>query len=295
MFDLRYHVASLAAVFLALIIGIVVGVGISGKGFVADSERKVFNERIADLNQRLDSANRRGAELARAQRAAQTFVADAYPALMDGRMIGLHVALVFVGHEDGRIQSLVEQALDDGGGDPPLRTRALKLPVDVPTLRRALVRRPALAALATKARIGKLGRRLGEDLVTGGGNTIWPSLSAELIEQRSGNDKPPVDGVVIVRTVAPQSGPTARLLAGFYAGIAGAGVPAVGVERTNAKVSAVPAFAKQDLSTVDDIDTEAGRLALVLLLGGASHGQYGVKQTAEDGVLPEILPAAPSG
>ena len=45
MFDLRYHVASLAAVFLALIIGIVVGVGISGKGFVADSERSCSTSR----------------------------------------------------------------------------------------------------------------------------------------------------------------------------------------------------------------------------------------------------------
>ena len=60
MFDLRYHVASLAAVFLALIIGIVVGVGISGKGFVSDSERALLNERIADLNNRLDSATQTG-------------------------------------------------------------------------------------------------------------------------------------------------------------------------------------------------------------------------------------------
>ena len=39
MFDLRYHVASLAAVFVALVIGIFVGVGLSGKGFVNDAER----------------------------------------------------------------------------------------------------------------------------------------------------------------------------------------------------------------------------------------------------------------
>jgi hypothetical protein len=71
-------------------------------------------------------------------------------------------------------------------------------------------------------------------------------------------------------------------------------VPAVGVERSGAGDSAVTAFAKHDLSTVDDLDTEAGRLALVLLLGGATPGRYGVKQTAEDGVLPEI-PPAPSG
>ena len=59
MFDLRYHVASLAAVFLALIIGILVGVGISGKGFVSDSERKLLNEKIARLQGQLDSATRR--------------------------------------------------------------------------------------------------------------------------------------------------------------------------------------------------------------------------------------------
>src|SRR5205085_6669878 len=34
MLDFRYHVTSLVAVFLALIVGIVVGVGISGSGFV---------------------------------------------------------------------------------------------------------------------------------------------------------------------------------------------------------------------------------------------------------------------
>ncbi len=295
MFDLRYHVASLAAVFLALIIGIVVGVGISGKGFVSDSERRVFNERIADLKSRLESANRRGSELARAQRAAQTFVSDAYPALMAGRMTGLRVALVFAGHEDGRVRSLVEQALDDASGAPVLRTRALKLPIELPRLRRALATRPALAALATQRKIGDLGRRLGEDLVAGGDNVLWQLLSSELIEERSGNDKPPADGVVIARTVAPQAGPTARFLAGFYAGLASAGVPAVGVERTNAAASAIPAFAKQELSTVDDIDTEAGRLGLVLLLAGAAPGQYGVKQTAEDGVLPKILPAVGGG
>ena len=43
MFDLRYHVASLAAVFLMLVVGILIGVGISGRGFVDDAERNHFN------------------------------------------------------------------------------------------------------------------------------------------------------------------------------------------------------------------------------------------------------------
>jgi hypothetical protein len=295
MFDLRYHVASLAAVFLALIIGIVVGVGISGKGFVSDSERSLFNQRIADLKSQLDSATARGTDLARAQRAAQTFVTDAYPTLMDRRMTGERVALVFAGHEDGRVRSLVEQALGDAGGEPPLRTRALKLPIDLSALHRALAKRPALAALATKARVGDLGRRLGEELVAGGKALLWQRLSSDLVEERAGNDIPPVDAVVIARTVPPQAGVTALFLAGFYAGIGSAGVPAVGVERAQDAGGAAAAYARQALTPVDDLDVEAGRLAVVLLLGGATPGQYGVKKAAKDGLLPPIPPAATGG
>jgi len=207
---------------------------------------------------------------------------------MDGRMSGLRVALVFVGPQDGRTRSLVEQALEDAGGAAPLRTRALKLPIDPPALRRALSRRPALASLATRQRISDLGRRLGEELVAGGDSALWKLLSDDLLQERAGNDAPPADGVVVARTVAPQTGVTARFLAGFYAGIGSDGLPAIGVERSQRGLSAVTAFAKQHLSTVDDLDTEAGRLALVLLLGGAAPGQYGVRKTAADGVLPQI-------
>ena len=295
MFDLRYHVASLAAVFLALIIGIVVGVGISGKGFVSDSERSLFNERIADLKSRLDSATTRSTDLTRSQRAAQAFVQNAYPPLMANRLAGDRVALVFVGSEDDRARSLVEQTLGDAGGPPPLRVRALKLPVDLPTLHRALKGRPVLAALATQRKIGELGRRLGADLVAGGSSPLWQALAPSLVEERSGNDAPPVDGVVVSRSAKPQSGATARFLAGFYDGLASQGVPAVGVEVTRPRASAVDAFAKHDLATVDDLDAQAGRLALALLLSGATPGQYGVKKSAHDGVLPQIPPTVGSG
>ena len=288
MFDLRYHVASLAAVFLALIIGILVGVGISGKGFVSDSERKVLNAQISDLRAARDSANRRANELVREQRAAQTFVADAYPALMANRLAGARIALVFVGPVDGRVRGLVEQALDDAGAAAPLRVRALKLPIDLAALRRALRGHPALVALATKRRVDDLGRRLAEDFVAGGDSMPWRLLSPQLVEEQSGNAAPPADGVVVARSIPAQSGVTARFLAGFYAGLTSAGVPAVGVEVARTADSAVDAFARQDLATVDDLDSEAGRLALALLLAGAPPGNYGVKKSARDGVLPPI-------
>ena len=59
MFDLRYHVASLAAVFLALVIGILVGVGISSGGFVSKGERSLLNSKIDELQRSLDAARLR--------------------------------------------------------------------------------------------------------------------------------------------------------------------------------------------------------------------------------------------
>ena len=57
------------------------------------------------------------------------------------------------------------------------------------------------------------------------------------------------------------------------------------MEASDAASSAVPIFRSADLSSVDDVDTPAGRLALVLLLAGSPNGHYGFKRTADD-VLP---------
>ena len=65
---------------------------------------------------------------------------------------------------------------------------------------------------------------------------------------------------------------------------------------TRVEQSAIPVFQRFRLSTVDGIDTELGQLALVLLLSGADPGDYGVRDTAEDGILPPIEPLpAPTG
>ena len=76
MFDFRYHVASLTAVFVALVIGILVGVGLSGRGFVDDAERANLTRQIADLRQQRDDAQQSLASAGRSAQALKDF-ADA--------------------------------------------------------------------------------------------------------------------------------------------------------------------------------------------------------------------------
>lgn len=295
MFDLRYHVASLAAVFLALIIGILAGVGIAGGGFVSKAERKVLNDQIAEAKSQRDAARQRVTQLEQEQQATRKYVNDTYPTLVANRLAGKRIVLVSVGPMDGLARDSVKAALRDAGAPSPLRVRSIKVPIDDPALDTALGDRPSFAQYLGADRLPDLGRALAEELVKGGRTPLWDALSTQIVEERSGPDRPAADGVVVMRSVKAQQDGTARFLDGFYSGLATAGTPAVGAEAAGVRPSAIPAFERTALSTVDSVDTAPGRLALVLLLGGAQPGHYGVRHTATDGVLPAIPPAPPAG
>jgi copper transport outer membrane protein MctB len=295
VFDLRYHVASLAAVFLMLVVGILIGVGISGRGFVDDAERRVFNDRIAGLQEQVDAANATADDLQRRQKAAQDFVESAYPVLVEGRLARKNIAVAVLGSVEQGSFRFVEGALTDADGRLA-RMRAVTVPLRLDAVEAVLADRPALGGYAGEDHLGNLGRDLGRELVAGRETPLWDALAGEVVEEQSGGLSDPVDGVVVIRPAEPQAGGTSRFLAGFYQGLGSTGVPVVGVEPGRVEQSAIPVFQHYGLSTVDGIETELGQLALVLLLGGADPGDYGVRDTAKSGILPPIEPLpVPSG
>ena len=290
MFDLRYHAASLAAVFLALIIGILVGVGITRGGFVSSAERGALNAQVADLRDQRDTAREHITELEHEEQANQDFVEATYPALMADRLRDKKIVLLSIGSIDPSVRTNVIQALRDAGAPYPVRIRSLKVPVDDKALDAAMGGHPALAQYRGNDRLPDLGRELASEVVSGGRMPLWDSLASELVSEQIGGSRSAADGVVVARSVKAQKDGTARFLQGFYSGLAGAGVPAIGVEVSGAVNSAIPAFERSSLSTVDSIENTPGRLALALLLAGGQSGNYGVESTATDGVLP-LVPA----
>jgi hypothetical protein len=294
MFDLRYHVASLAAVFLALIIGILVGVGLSDRGLVDKYKKTLLESRVANLTKQLSNASQRSGDLAREQRAAQTYINETYPVLVRNRLHGKKIAVVFVGSVDDGTRRAVERSLNDAGAQQ-LRLRALKVPIDVLQVDSALASQSDAKGYVGKGRLEALGKTLGDELVRGGETPLWNGLADALIEQQAGGSKNPADGVVVVRTVPPQRDGTSRFLLGLYEGLGSGGLPAVGVETSDAADSALAVYEQAGLSTVDDIDKATGRLALVLLLAGSQSGQYGLKPSAQDVLPPFQTPTAPGG
>jgi Copper transport outer membrane protein, MctB len=290
VFDLRYHVASLAAVFFALVIGILVGVALASHG-LGNTERNRLQRQIDVANANVKAAKDRLTDATDASRADAAFVDSAYDTVMRDRLQGRHIAVLFIGSVGGELLKSVNRTLTDADAPPRLRLRAITVPVDDAAIDRTLDGRPQLASYTGPDKLDDLGRELADEFGLGGDTPVWDALQNELVEERNGGMRRPADGVVIVRTAQPQADGTARFLHGLFSGLADDAIPVVGVEATDSKPSAVPVFRRYSLSTVDDVDTKVGRVALAQLLAGASGGAYGTKKTAADGVLPDVAQA----
>jgi hypothetical protein len=289
VFDLRYHVASLAAVFFALVIGILVGVALASHG-LGNTERKRLERAVDDANTRAVRAEDKVATLTDEGRADAAFVDKAYDAVMTDRLQGRHIAVLFIGSVDGTILKSLNKTLNDADAPLKLRLSAVTVPLDDAAIDGILNRRPQLATYAGPEKLDDLGRELADEFVLGGDIPVWNALENKLVEETSGTMRKPADGIIVVRTAEPQADGTARFLRGLFSELADRAIPVVGVESSDAKPSAVPTLKGYSISTVDDIDKPVGRVALALLLADAPHGSYGVKKTATDGVLPEVLP-----
>ena len=289
MFDLRYHLASLTAVFVALILGILIGIGLAATDTVRERDVENLENDVAQLSRELEVERGRSAQLALQQEGTEQFIEDSYAALMHERLAGKRFALVFAGSIDNRVRQSIERALEDSGSDGVTRVRALKLPLDPQVFARILGGGRPFEEYEDQDDLGAFGRDLANELVEGGETPLWDALSGQLVEEQEGGFRSAVDGVVLARTAEPQSGVTTQFLAAFYRGLASNGIPAVGVEMSDTRPSTLRSFSRRDLATVDHLNLRIGRLALALLLDGGEEGQYGLR--GEDGILP--LPIEP--
>jgi copper transport outer membrane protein MctB len=300
VFDLRYHVASLAAVFFALVIGILVGVALASHG-LGNTERKRLEDDLKRAQSRGDALQAQLTAKEESGALDSAFVEKAYEFVLADRLKGKRIAILFVGSKDQQLNSSIRRALSDAGAGEPLRVTALTVPIDSAKMTEQLANRPFQRAYAGEDRLNVLGHALGQEFAAGAPTPLWNALQGLIVEERDGRLKQPADGVVVVRTVPAQTGATALFLKGLYSGIEDVGVPAIGVEVTEGDGSATEAFKKAGLSTVDDIDMKAGKLALVLLLSDPSvrdncektkQCNFGTKPSiADDGPLPNVVPA----
>jgi hypothetical protein len=282
-YSARYHATSLIAVFLALAIGILIGAEFGGDALT--NTRKNLEHSLVN---NLQDARSRSDELSGQLGRANEFADRVYPVLTRERLQGKRIAIVALGGLPSEDTNAVEDALGPTGARL-VGVGVIREPVDLNGLAGDLAKTRFARVRHEPDTLTALGVGLGRQLVRGG--TLPEVVRGHLFSRASGNFGA-LDGVIVIRNQPQDLGPVQRTTAGtlesgLLSGISATRTPAVGVETSSAEPSSISFFQGNDLSSVDDVEMAAGKLAMVFALLGA-EGSFGVKGSA-DRLLPDLL------
>jgi hypothetical protein len=274
--DFRYHLASLTAVFAALLLGILLGVAMKEGPALSDQIQDLHTEFLAAKD--LTGLNKRAEQYA--IRTQHLIVQDR---LRDRNVALVHNAATF---KDQGALDAVRQSLRDAGA-----TVAVEI-----TLKPALweLSPEELARLYTRMEImtnapsvADLMTRLALDLGRG-----WLPLARTLAAEKRiklhGDEQSPVSTVVFCGGGPPMSDHAYDLVdLPFLKGCRQRQFRVAAVEVYDTPYSAIPSYTRVVPLTVDNVDHAAGRVALILALANGTYGHYGYKDTA-NALLPEL-------
>lgn len=276
---------SLAAVFVALAVGLLLGVTIGDTELLSN----VRGDLERSLSSDLDDARRDNADLKRQREQRDEFIQTAYPQMVAGRLRRQRIAVIGSAAATRDVIKPIAGAIEPAGASVAFAAE--------------LVRKPRYAELAdaiganggyenglpTVKQAERLGSAVGRRIARGDDplalrRFAFSKLSGQLRRARL---------YVFARREpaeikSPEGGRLDAFERGVIAGVAREAARVVGVETTTAKSSSVRWYNSLGLSTIDDIEQYAGHYALVLVLTGAK-GDYGYKKSA-DAVIPPVAP-----
>lgn len=280
MYNLRYHIASLVAVFLALTVGLVLGTVVAERGTLTGQSAQI----VKDLQKEFKLLREENADLNTGLSRDHAFASAMVPPLVEGKLAGKNVLVMTnTGRNDGL--SATVDAIKQAGGVPAVVTvDARSFGVDKAD------RASLLAALKTSGSdVSKATAKTDlAPLVATALAREWTTASKErpvtsLLVSTGAMSMESLTGTATVQGAAVltawDKGPDDVAL-GIAKEIARGGLPAVGVEATTRDTGIAQAASGEGLSAVDDISTPEGAYSLVWLLSGRTQGYYGVGNAA---------------
>ena len=265
MFDMRYHIVSLVAVFLALAIGIMLGSSIENRGVLKDQQERL----VKSIEKDIANIKTKNTDLQSQLRAQKAFESEVSTALIKDRLEGKNIAVLYfknAGSETLKRASL--EALRKAGAtakDIGLdRKKILELKIENQEISTSestkkyanleqfsleLTSEPG-ALLAQLEQEGEL--KLSEDF-----------FPVEAVVMFAGGNKPNLEEIALAKAFRKNK------------------IKTVFIDKTDNKFSKISQFIEANIDTVDNIEMVYGRISLVYAILDSRRGNYGVKPSAK--------------
>lgn len=277
MYNLRYHIASLVAIFLSLTIGLLLGTIVAEQGTL-DAQRETL---VAGLERDFATLSERNAALSAENETRSEFVSAVLPVLVAGRLEGQQILILAnAGRADGF--GATEEAIRQSGGTPfTLRLERPGLGLDDPAVTGALQQ---LAGSDAEIPERSVVTSLAVEWTTPGERPVTAALRQAGVISGELPDDAAFLAVVVLSSWDDAPDGAALEVASLMRerGARGVGVEALG-QSTGVAVAAVD----NGLSAVDHMGIPEGAYSLVYILAGEAQGYYGTGPTVA-GVFPRL-------
>lgn len=274
--DFRYHLASLAAVFGALVIGILLGVAMK-EGPALSNQVKALRaefqraEALKDIDQRTDRFN------AQTQRI-----------LLDGRLYGRNIALVCNPTPNATIAvEALRQTLESAGASVTVEVTVKPAMAQLTQEQmERLAQKMGLPRTHTRRAPADLLRRLALEIGVSPANAVKTLEQAKLITV-NGEPSRPISSIIFLGGASDTGNYIADIDMPFLRACTDRRITVAAAEPLETPYSAIKDYQKVAPITIDNIDRAAGRIALAFALATGQNGNFGYKPTADD-VAPEL-------
>ena len=283
LIDLKYHLTSLVAVFLALAVGILVG-----SSFIAGSSVRGLEKEFGKLRTENRQQWKTIESLHEQIKKHSEFEKAAAPALVSGRLAGHRIAIIQTGDYSEATQR-AKSILEEAGAKVVSVTTISNL--DSESARQRAIRAVELIAgeVGEQDPVGHVLEIVAECVAAGTGSEALGVLEDKGLLSRAGEYDRRTLRVVLIGGCRQERSNRAQHtdLALIDKLVARGVITLVGAEPLDVGTSYIPVYHRKAIPTVDNVDQSMGQVALVCAVAGEA-GNFGVKRSA-DRVAPDYL------
>ncbi len=291
MIDLRYHIASIVAVFLALALGILIGSTIVGDNLIVEQQKKMIDRleeqfyALQENEEILTADNQRQSKIiSNYENYSQTLL----PPLVNGQLKGMQIGVVISGDND--LPAGMINALAGAGANIVSKTVVLSgLSLHDQDVSSRVIEFYGLEENTSPDIMRQyIARSVAAVIQNHGDPAVIEFLQNNNLIKFSGANQTPLTGVIILGGANDYSfyfvdSFDTALIDELNANK----MKVYGVEQYQTAYSYMDQYVQKEITTIDNIELSLGQLSLVFAMAG-EPGNYGMKTTAK-----KLMPTLP--
>lgn len=285
--NIKYFVISIAAIFLALGIGIYIGFTLDAHNLLIEQKDDMvtkIEEKFNYLSDENIDLKEEINELKNESTQYNDYIDTVYPIIIKDRLKNLNVAIIET--NDDYVYSGIGKTLELAGANV----------VNITTIKDKFLNENFLKDINNMLMdedkingelVGGGIVNLTERIISGESNTYMSRLKENDAINFVGNYNKPIDYIIIAGGAEDEkSNNILKVDKNIIETAKREGIPIIGIEKEKVNYSYIKDYKGSRISTIDNVDSVIGKTSLILTMEGRP-GNYGVKSDAEE-LLPVI-------